>query len=116
MKKTGLNVKLAVKENWGQVTEDTESRHIFDGSFSAYYPDQMGQFWRRFGPSGGWATNEYYIISPEMIALGEQLATEIDTAKRRVLFTDMLDQFEVGPNGAALHKLTQIYGVLTGVS
>lgn len=115
-KKAGLNVKLSVKENWGQVNEDTETRHIFDGSFSAYYPDPMGQFWRRFGPSGGWATKKFYTVSPEMTAMGEQLATEIDTAKRRVLFADMLDQFAVDPNGAALHKLTQIYGVRTGVT
>lgn len=114
-KKAGLNVKLAVKENWGQVTEDNETRHIFDGSFSAYYPDPMGQFWRRFGPSGGWASKKMYLINPEMLALGDALATEADVAKRRVIFADMLDRFNVDPNGAALHKLTQIYGVRTGV-
>lgn len=115
-KKAGLNVKLAVKENWGQVNEDNETRHIFDGSFSAYYPDPMGQFWRRFGPSGGWASNKFYIVDPEMIALGDTLATETDTAKRRVIFAEMLDRFAVDPNGSALHKLTQIYGVRSGVS
>jgi peptide/nickel transport system substrate-binding protein len=49
----GLNVKLEIKENWTQITEDTETRHIIDGSFTAYYPDPMGQFWRRFGPNSG---------------------------------------------------------------
>ena len=115
-KKAGLNVTLAVKENWGQVSDDTETRHIFDASFTAYYPDPIGQFWRRFGPSGGWAQGGSYEISPEMIALGNTLATEIDTAKRREVFADMLDRFELDPNGALLHKLTQIYGVKKGVT
>lgn len=115
-KKAGLNVTLAVKENWGQINEDTETRHIFDASFSAYYPDPMGQFWRRFGPSSGWAQNGYYDIDPEMIALGDILATEADTAKRREVFADMLDRFQVNPNGALLHKLTQIYGVKQGIT
>ena len=115
-KKAGLNVKLAVNENWTQVVEDNESRHIFDGSFSAYYPDPMGQFWRRFGPDGGWATNKYYVVSPDMIALGNTLATEADTAKRRVVFADMLDRFKTDPNGTPLHKLTWFERVLAGTT
>lgn len=115
-KKAGLNVKLAVKENWAQVTEDNESRHIIDGSFSAYYPDPIGQFWRRFGPAGGWATGNYYVVSQDMIDLGDKLATESDTTVRRAIFADMLDRFEADPDGALLHKLTQIYGIGSGVS
>ncbi|PCI85416.1 MAG: oligopeptide ABC transporter oligopeptide-binding protein [Hyphomicrobiales bacterium] len=115
-KKAGLNVKLAVKENWGQVTEDNETRHIFDASFTAYYPDPMGQFWRRFGPTGGWAQNDVYINTEEMIVLGKTLATETDTAIRRDVFTTMLDKFETNPRGAVLHELTQIYGVRKGLT
>ena len=53
----GLNVEVRFVENWDQVLEDNEELMIFDGSFTAYYPDPMGQFWRRFGPNGGWARN-----------------------------------------------------------
>ncbi|MEM5477898.1 ABC transporter substrate-binding protein [Pacificibacter sp. AS14] len=106
----GLNVKLEVKENWDQINEDTETRHIFDGSFTAYYPDPMGQFWRRFGPNGGRA-GSHFIITPEMLALGEVLATSTDTSERRAVFAEMLDTFEADPNGAILHALAGFKGI-----
>ena len=66
-KKAGLNVRLDMKENWGQIMEDTDDRHIFDGSFSAYYPDPVGQVWRRFGPNGSWAQKGIYANNPEFL-------------------------------------------------
>ena len=106
----GLNVKLEVKENWDQINEDTETRHIFDGSFTAYYPDPMGQFWRRFGPNGG-RSGSHFIISPEMLALGKVLETSTDTQERRKVFAQMLDNFETDPNGALLHSLAGFQGI-----
>lgn len=103
-KEAGLNVKLEVKENWDQILEDNETRHIIDASFTAYYPDPMGQFWRRFGPNGG-RDGSYWHNTPEMIALGETLATSVDTDERRDVFRQMLDNFEQNPNGALLHTL-----------
>ena len=107
----GLNVDVRFVENWDQVLENNEELMIFDGSFTAYYPDPMGQFWRRFGPNGGWARNGYYEIEQEMLDMGQVLATSIDLDERREMFGAMLDRFEVNPHGAALHYLTQIYGV-----
>jgi peptide/nickel transport system substrate-binding protein len=107
----GLNVKLEMKENWSQVTEDSPSRHIFDGSFTAYYPDPMGQFWRRFGPDGGWAQDNVYVVDLEMERLGHTLATSPDTQERREVFAEMLDKFETDPDGALLHMLSQFIGV-----
>lgn len=109
----GLNVTLDVKETWSQVMEDTEDRHVFNGSFTAYYPDPMGQFWRRFGPNGGWAQEEVFEIDPEMERLGETLATSTDLEERRRIFGEMLDTFAADPDGAALHLLTQFFGVNT---
>lgn len=106
----GLNVKLEVKENWSQILEDTETRHIFDGSFSAYYPDPMGQFWRRFGPNSG-LEGSYWHNTPEMLALGETLATSTDIDERRAAFREMLDRFEENPNGALLHTLAGFMAV-----
>lgn len=100
----GLNVKLEVKENWSQITEDTETRHIIDGSFTAYYPDPMGQFWRRFGPNSG-KEGSYWNNTPEMLEMGETLATSVDLEKRRETFRAMLDNFEQNPHGALLHTL-----------
>lgn len=106
----GLNVKLDVKENWDQVTEDTETRHIVDTSFTAYYPDPMGQFWRRFGPNGG-RHGSYFTITPEMLELGEILATSTDTEERRRVFAEMLNRFEEDPNGANLHSLASFMAI-----
>lgn len=103
-KETGLNVKLEVKENWDQITEDTETRHIIDGSFTAYYPDPMGQFWRRFGPNSGKDVS-YWNNTPEMLEMGKVLATSVDIDERRATFRAMLDNFEQNPHGALLHTL-----------
>ena len=106
----GLNVKLEVKENWSQAKEDDESRHIIDGSFTAYYPDPMGQFWRRFGPNSG-KEGDYWNNTPEMLELGETLRTSVDTEERREAFRAMLDNFETNPHGALLHTLAGFMGV-----
>lgn len=110
-KAVGLNVKLETKENWDQVTADTPDRAITDGSFTAYYPDPMGQFWRRFGPESGYTKRPYWIITPEMEKLGNELATSVDTKRRQEIFGQMLDQFNKDPNGAILHTLAQFMGV-----
>lgn len=106
----GLNVVLEVVENWGQVVADDDRRHISDGSFTAYYPDPMGQFWRRFGPNSPY-TGAFWSIEPEMLALGDELATSTDTARRREVFAEMLDRFEQDPHGAILHTLAGFMGI-----
>ena len=106
----GLNVTLEVKENWSQAKKDDERRHIIDGSFTAYYPDPMGQFWRRFGPDSG-KEDDYWVNSPEMLELGETLATSVDTDQRRQTFRRMLNRFEMNPHGAVLHTLPMFMGI-----
>lgn len=106
----GLNVKLEVKENWDQINEDNETRHIIDASFTAYYPDPMGQFWRRFGPNGG-RNGSHFNITPDMLALGDVLETSTDIEERRRVFVEMLDKFELEPNGALLHSLASFMGI-----
>jgi len=110
-KKAGLNVRLDMKENWGQVMEDTADRHVFDGSFSAYYPDPVGQVWRRFGPNGSWAQRGIYKNNEEFLRLGKILETKTDTALRREVFGKLLDNFANDPHGAVLHALPLFYGV-----
>lgn len=110
-KKAGLNVRLDMVENWGQVYEDTPDRGIFDGSFTAYYPDPVGQIWRRFGPNGSWVQRGMYVNNPEFLELGAVLESNPDTAVRREVFARLLDNFELDPHGTTLHALTQFYGI-----
>lgn len=109
-KAAGLNIKLEIKENGAQVFADDDRRMIVDGSFSAYYPDPLGQFWRRFGQDTTYATGKYWKVDPDMVAMGDELATSIDTARRREIFGKMLDKFDKEPNGAVLYDLAAFMG------
>lgn len=109
----GLNVQLDVKETWGQIDEDTPDRAIFNASFTAYYPDPMGQFWRRYGSSSSWAASGIFRVDPQQARLGEALSISMDTDERRKIFGEMLDRFNDNPHGSILHLLTQFFGVNT---
>jgi len=110
----GLNVELQIKENWSQITEDNDDRHIINGSFSAYYPDPIGQFERRFGENGG-GDGSFWFNSEEFKSLGRQLGTSLDTAERRETFETMLDIFQHDPKGLYLYNLPMIYAISDGV-
>ncbi len=115
-KKAGLNVRLDMVENWDQVYEDTPDRGIFDGSFTAYYPDPVGQVWRRFGANSGWVSRGMYTNNEDFLKLGAELESNVDTSERRELFAQLLDNFDADPHGTPLHALTQFYGIREGVN
>ncbi|MBL0373509.1 hypothetical protein JJB09_15880 [Rhizobium sp. KVB221] len=107
----GLNVQLDVKETWDQIDEDSPDRAIFNASFTAYYPDPIGQFWRRFGDASSWAASKIFVVDPALIPLGQTLATSMNTEERQKAFGEMLDRFNQNPHGSVLHLLTQFFGV-----
>jgi peptide/nickel transport system substrate-binding protein len=109
-KAVGLNVKLEFKENWTQVLADLPDRAIIDADTTAYYPDPIGQFWRRMGP-GEWTDKNFWVVSPDMVKLGEELATSIDVGRRREIFARMLDTFEQDPNSAILYITPMFMGI-----
>ena len=111
----GFNVELQVKENWNQILEDNDERNIFNGSFSAYYPDPVGQFWRRFGPATGGAYGGLWTNPDEFVKLGSVLETNYDLNARRDAFEKMMDIFNKDPKGVYLYNLPMIYGVRDGV-
>lgn len=111
----GINVELQIKENWTQINEDNDTRHIINGSFSAYYPDPVGQVWRRFGSSSG-NTGKFWTLTPEIEALGMIMETNYDLETRRTAFRNYLDAFTKDPKGLYLYNLPMIYGVRDGIS
>lgn len=113
-KNVGLNVYLSVKENWAQVEENTPERMVRNASFTAYYPDPVGQFWRRYSPSSGWIVQDYFKMNDTFNELGLQLESEIDVQKRRTIFKKMLDIFDADPMGTPLLQLTMLYGLGDG--
>jgi len=114
-KSIGINVELQIKENWTQITEDNESRHIINGSFSAYYPDPVGQVWRRFGASSSY-TGKYWNLTEEVRTLGKGMETSYDVNARREAFRSYLDVFSKDPKGMYLYNLPMIYAVREGIT
>ncbi|CAH2402350.1 ABC transporter substrate-binding protein [Mesorhizobium escarrei] len=110
-KAVGLNVKLEFKENWTQVLADTPDRAIIDASSGAYYPDPIGQFWRRLGPGGSFTKQKFFTVSADMAALGEELSTSVDTGHRRAVFAQMLDKFDEDPHSANFYTAAHFIGV-----
>lgn len=111
----GINVELKVLENWTQVGEDDNNRHIINGSFSAYYPDPVGQWWRRFGINSGKDGGLFWTNSAEFNRLGGELETKTDLATRQNIFREMIEIFNRDPKGLYLYALPMIYGVRDGI-
>ncbi len=107
----GLNVDLSIKENWSQINQDNETRNIINASFTAYYPDPVGQFSRRFGTNSGKAQGKFWKNSPAFNQLGKTLTTSHDLNTRRDTFREMLYIFAQDPKGMYLYNLPMIYGV-----
>lgn len=108
-KQAGINVELQIKENWTQILEDDNDRNIYNASFSAYYPDPVGQFWRRFSDKNN--ESKGFVASPEFVELGKILESNNDISVRRDAFKKMMNMFANDPNGIYLYNLPMIYGV-----
>ncbi len=117
-KAVGLKVKIEVKENWSQILQNDETRHLYNVSNTAYYSDPVGQIWRRLGPKS-WmrVENKYggkepvYIFDEKFDAWGKTLQTSTDLETRRKAVRNMLKYVDF-ENAAQinLHALTMFYG------
>jgi len=117
-KAVGLKVKIEVKENWTQILQNDETRHLYNVSNTAYYSDPVGQIWRRLGPHS-WMRmeNKYggkepvYIFDEKFDAWGKTLSTSTDLETRRKVVRNMLKYVEFeDPAQINLHALTMFYG------
>ena len=109
-RQVGLNIKLELVENWGQIEDVAEGRGIFNWSNSAEYPDPLGQIYRLYGPRGWFQANNTF-ESEEFNALGEVLKVG-ETPERIAAMREMLEIYErTDPPGTYLHTLPMFYGV-----
>ncbi|NVK41044.1 MAG: ABC transporter substrate-binding protein [Oceanospirillaceae bacterium] len=109
-RQVGLNVKLELKENWGQIEDAPEGRGIFNWSNNAEYPDPLGQIYRLYGPDG-WFQRNHTFQSDAFNQWGEQLKSS-DKAMRIEAMREMLEIYErQDPPGTYLHTLPMFYGV-----
>ncbi len=112
LKQAGLNVRIDVKENWTQVEAAGKDRILNNASFSAFFPDPSSQLWRRMKPGSFWDAEGYFPESPEykrFCELGKVLDTEIDPARRKAAWTEMLRLFDANPYACPLYTLPMIY-------
>ena len=117
-KAVGLKVKIEVKENWSQILQNDETRHLYNVSNTAVYSDQVGQMWRRLGPTS-WMRLEdkyggkepVYIFDEKFDKWGKTLETSTDLEARRNAARQMLNYVDF-ENAAQinLHALPMFYG------
>ncbi|MCX7384599.1 MAG: ABC transporter substrate-binding protein [Alphaproteobacteria bacterium] len=103
-RQAGLNVQISMKENWTQIFERGPERGIRDWSNSAVFNDPVSSIVSQHGPNGeqqqyGEWTNE------EMNRLSLELETSTDRARRKLVFTRMLQITErEDPAYTVLHQ------------
>jgi len=117
-KAVGLNVKIDMKENWNQILENDETRHIMDLSHTAFYLDPVGMTWRRLAPNWwGRKANKYNGIEPMLVLpeefdkLGKILETSTDLQLRRKTIRRMMEicDFE-DPALISMYAMPMFYG------
>ncbi len=88
-RQVGLNVRLEIKENWGQVLDKAGPRGVRDWSNSAVYDDPVSSIVNQHGPNGAQQTNGEW-TNAEMNTLSVALETGTDREKRKAAFARML--------------------------
>ncbi len=89
-RQVGLNIEIEMKENWGQVSDPSTTRGIWDWSASNTINDPITPFVTQFGPNsdpqveGDWT-------NAEMNELTVVLETSPDRAQRKLAFARILE-------------------------
>jgi peptide/nickel transport system substrate-binding protein len=101
----GLNIKMQMVENWGQIQEGgPETRGIHDWSAAASLPDPYVQMSGSWGPLGTpWKTNQWR--NEEFGGLSNELGTSTDRTRRIAVWRRMLQIIEIeDPAYVVLHR------------
>jgi peptide/nickel transport system substrate-binding protein len=100
----GLNVQIAMKENWAQIFERGADRGVRDWSNSATFNDPVSSIVAQHGPNGEQQQYGEW-TNPEMNALSVELLTSTDRPKRHQMFARMLQICErEDPAYTVLHQ------------
>jgi peptide/nickel transport system substrate-binding protein len=108
-RQAGLNVQIAMQENWSQILLAGGGRAIRDNSNTAFFNDPVGAM-AAFGPSGQqWASGEWR--NDEAAAALEALQSSTDLEKRRAALRRMLEICErEDPAYTVLHGTVNLTG------
>ena len=108
-KEVGINARLQVVENFFQMR--APGAQVGNWSNSTRLPDPLGSLWIAWGPGGTPQVSRAWTSTAAFNAAGRALEAEADPAKRRALFTTMLDAWEDEAPGTVLYQPAEVYAV-----
>jgi peptide/nickel transport system substrate-binding protein len=108
-KAVGINASLQVVENFSQM--QGPGQQVGQWSNSTRFPDPLGALWVSWGPAGGPQRRKEWTSVAGFNDAGRALESETDPARRRALFTRMLDAWEDECPGTILYQPLETYGV-----
>ena len=113
-KAIGINASLQVVENSTQMRG--EGAQIFNWSNSTRLPDPLGAIWVAWGPNGEIQQQKFWKSAEAFNATGSALEAETDPAKRKELFTRMLDIWEDEAPATILYQPSESYAIKRSIA
>lgn len=113
-KAVGINASLQVIENSTQ--QRGPGAQIFNWSNSTRLPDPLGAIWVAWGPDGEIQKSGFWESADAFNKAGRALEAEIDPAKRKVLFTEMLDRWEDEAPATILYQPSEAYAIKKSIA
>ena len=108
-KEVGLNVKLDIIENWGQMGQEGDA---YAASDNMWMTDPAGGMWFSWGREGGHRLKDWGGTPPdEFLALGTAIEQGSDFATRKQAYSDLLDLWDDLVPAILLYRPVEAYGV-----
>jgi len=108
-KEVGLNVKLDLIENWGQMGQEGDA---YAASDNMWMTDPAGGMWFSWGREGGHRLKDWGGAPPaEFAALGTAIEQGSDFATRKQAYSDLLDLWDELVPAILLYRPVEAYGV-----
>lgn len=112
-KAVGINASLQVVENSTQLRGP--GVQIFNWSNSTRLPDPLGAIWVAWGPAGEAQVSKFWTSAEAFNKAGRALEAEVDPAKRKALFTEMLDIWEDEAPATILYQPSEAYAIKNSI-
>ncbi|MCV9938961.1 ABC transporter substrate-binding protein [Boseaceae bacterium BT-24-1] len=113
-KAVGINASLQVVENSTQMRG--AGAQIFNWSNSTRLPDPLGAIWVAWGPTGEHQISKFWTSAEGFNKAGTSLEAEVDPARRKALFTQMLDIWEDEAPATILYQPSEAYAIKKAIA
>ncbi len=108
-KEVGLNVKLDIIENWGQMGQEGDA---YAASDNMWMTDPGGGMWFSWGRVGGHRLKDWGGTAPaEFLKLGTDIEQGADFDTRKKAYLDLLDLWDDLVPAILLYRPVEAYGV-----